>query len=73
LCPEGGKFGLTTCALCAVLPEQDTLQGDSANPQGHVTTCPAGWQPVMVDFFLWGYLNDLVYQEPIRDFHHLQQ
>jgi hypothetical protein len=27
----------------------------------------------MVDFFLWGRLNNLVYQEPIRDFHHLQQ
>jgi hypothetical protein len=35
LCPEGGKFGLTTRALCAVLPEQDTLQSASANPHGH--------------------------------------
>ena len=23
---------------------------------------------MMVDFFLWGHLKDLVYQEPIRDF-----
>jgi hypothetical protein len=26
-----------------------------------------------LDFFLWGHLKDLVYQEPIRDFHHLLQ
>jgi hypothetical protein len=26
-----------------------------------------------LDFFLWGHLKDLVYQEPIRDFNHLQQ
>ena len=31
LCPKSGKFGLTTRVLCAVLPEQDTLQGASAN------------------------------------------
>jgi hypothetical protein len=77
LCPEVEKFGLTTRALCAVLPEQDTLQGTSANPHGHATTLLAGTtqkkQPVMLDFFLWGHLKDLVYQEPIRDFHHLQQ
>jgi hypothetical protein len=28
---------------------------------------------MLLDFFLWGHLKDLVYQEPIRDFHQLQQ
>ena len=46
LCPKCGKFSLTTRALCAVLPEQDTLQGASANPHGHATTRPAGWQHI---------------------------
>jgi hypothetical protein len=50
LCPKGGKFGLTTRALCAVLPEQDTLQGASANPHGHATTRTAGWHHNIAEF-----------------------
>ena len=47
---ESGKFGLTTRVLCAVLPEQDTLQGASANPHGHATTRPAGWHHNIAEF-----------------------
>jgi hypothetical protein len=50
LCPKGGKFGLTTCALCAVLADQDTLQSAFANPHGHATTRPAGWHHNIADF-----------------------
>jgi hypothetical protein len=38
-----------------------------------LSICMDTQQRVMMDFFLWGHLKDLVYQEPIRDFHHLQQ
>ena len=41
---------LTARALCAVLPEQDTLQGASANPHGHATTRPAGWHHNIAEF-----------------------
>jgi len=50
LCPKGGKLGLTTRVLCAVLSEQDTLQGASANPHGHATTRPAGWHYNIAEF-----------------------
>ena len=36
--------------VCAVLPEQDTLQGASANPHGHATTLPAGWHYNIAEF-----------------------
>ena len=36
--------------VCAVLSEQDTLQGASDNPHGHATTRPAGWHYNIAEF-----------------------
>jgi hypothetical protein len=33
---------------------------------------PIAWPPISLDFFLWGYVKNIVYQVKINDFQHLK-